>query len=417
MRKLILAIALIIPATLFGADSAVVVSSGTGTNIDAFTIGSDYRQAVVIGDSAIAGGVAPVDSVGGLRVNLGTSTAVIGVVQSTVTVTRISEALPTGDNNVGNVDIVTMPAVTASNLDIRDLAFASDRADVTGSTVTLSNPTVAVTQSGTWTVQPGNTANTTAWKVDGSAVTQPVSGTVTANAGTGLFNTTGSTVTISNSISVSVTGSTITVSSIKDPLPTGTNSIGQVTANAGTNLNTSSLALEATQADNRTALQIIDDWDESDRAKVNPIAGQAGVAANIGASSALTQRMVLANDQPSFGTHASTSIVNTAGGFVVYTSTFANVAQSQTAQGLVGAVASTRIRVVSAVAITGGTATNVTFNSASTAISPLFATGANTGFMLPFNPAGWFETLAGETLTVTTGAGSTVGILINYLKI
>jgi hypothetical protein len=36
-------------------------------------------------------------------------------------------------------------------------------------------PTHAVTQSGTWTVQPGNTANTTAWKVDGSAVTQPVS--------------------------------------------------------------------------------------------------------------------------------------------------------------------------------------------------------------------------------------------------
>lgn len=33
----------------------------------------------------------------------------------------------------------------------------------------------AVTQAGTWTVQPGNTANTTAWKVDGSAVTQPVS--------------------------------------------------------------------------------------------------------------------------------------------------------------------------------------------------------------------------------------------------
>jgi len=66
--------------------------------------------------------------------------------------------------------------------------------------------TVAATQSGTWTVQPGNTANTTPWlttisqggnaatvsasnalKVDGSAVTQPVSGTVTANAGTGNF--------------------------------------------------------------------------------------------------------------------------------------------------------------------------------------------------------------------------------------
>ena len=66
--------------------------------------------------------------------------------------------------------------------------------------------TVGATQSGTWTVQPGNTANTTPWlstinqggnsatvsvagalKVDGSAVTQPVNGTVTANAGTGNF--------------------------------------------------------------------------------------------------------------------------------------------------------------------------------------------------------------------------------------
>lgn len=42
-------------------------------------------------------------------------------------------------------------------------------------------------QSGTWTVQPGNTQNTTPWKVDGSGVTQPVNGTVTANAGSGTF--------------------------------------------------------------------------------------------------------------------------------------------------------------------------------------------------------------------------------------
>jgi hypothetical protein len=41
--------------------------------------------------------------------------------------------------------------------------------------VIVDSGTLAATQSGTWTVQPGNTANTTAWKVDGSAVTQPVS--------------------------------------------------------------------------------------------------------------------------------------------------------------------------------------------------------------------------------------------------
>jgi hypothetical protein len=83
---------------------------------------------------------------------------------------------------------VTVQQATAANLN----------ATVTG--------TVAATQSGTWTVQPGNTPNTTPWlatinqggnsatvtagnalKVDGSAVTQPVSGTVTANAGTGSF--------------------------------------------------------------------------------------------------------------------------------------------------------------------------------------------------------------------------------------
>lgn len=45
--------------------------------------------------------------------------------------------------------------------------------------------TVSAAQSGTWTVQPGNTANTVAWKVDGSAVTQPVSGTVTATISAG----------------------------------------------------------------------------------------------------------------------------------------------------------------------------------------------------------------------------------------
>jgi hypothetical protein len=34
---------------------------------------------------------------------------------------------------------------------------------------------IGVSQSGTWTVQPGNTANTTAWKVDNSAVVQGTS--------------------------------------------------------------------------------------------------------------------------------------------------------------------------------------------------------------------------------------------------
>jgi len=62
---------------------------------------------------------------------------------------------------------VTVPGVNA---------FITNTPAVTLASTTITG-TVAATESGTWTVQPGNTANTTAWKVDGSAVTQPVSGT------------------------------------------------------------------------------------------------------------------------------------------------------------------------------------------------------------------------------------------------
>lgn len=75
---------------------------------------------------------------------------------------------------------------------------------------------------------------------NGSGVTQPVSGTVTANAGSGTF----------------------------------------------------AVADAAAEA----SLSILDDWDESDRAKVNPIAGQVGVQGGTGASTALTQRVNLATD-------------------------------------------------------------------------------------------------------------------------
>lgn len=39
------------------------------------------------------------------------------------------------------------------------------------------------------------------------------------------------------------------------------------------------------------SLAILDDWDESDRCKVNPIAGQAGIAGGIGAAGATTTRV------------------------------------------------------------------------------------------------------------------------------
>src|SRR6266702_2479313 len=110
--------------------------------------------------------------------------------------------------------------------------------------------TIAVTQSGTWTVQPGNTANTTAWKVDGSAVTQPVSGTfwqatqpvsgtVTANAGTNL-NT--SALALDTSVNGVIVAQGSTTSGEKGPMVQGA-----VTTNAPsyTTAQTSPLSLDA----------------------------------------------------------------------------------------------------------------------------------------------------------------------------
>lgn len=47
-----------------------------------------------------------------------------------------------------------------------------------------------------------------------------------------------------------------------------------------------------------TSLSVLDDWDESDRAKVNIIAGQVGVTAGAGAVSTNTPRVTLASDDP-----------------------------------------------------------------------------------------------------------------------
>ena len=60
----------------------------------------------------------------------------------------------------------------------------------------------------------------------------------------------------------------------------------------------SGAATESTLGDIKTAVQIMDDWDSNDRAKVSPIPAVNGVAAGIGASDGSTQRVVSASDSP-----------------------------------------------------------------------------------------------------------------------
>jgi hypothetical protein len=99
---------------------------------------------------------------------------------------------------------------------------------------------------------------------------------------------------------------------------------------------------------------------------------------------------------------------------------FVNVAAAQTDSVVVAAVPTKILKVMAVVAVAGGTATDLTFNSkgsgAGTAISPKFANGANGGEVLNVNPFAWFQTNVGEGLTVTTGAGSATGVLVLYIE-
>lgn len=61
------------------------------------------------------------------------------------------------------------------------------------------------------------------------------------------------------------------------------------------------------------SLNVMDDWDETDRCKVNLIAGQVGVDGNSGLKSAATVRVVMATDQPTLTNPQPANISQVAG--------------------------------------------------------------------------------------------------------
>jgi len=79
------------------------------------------------------------------------------------------------------------------------------------------------------------------------------------------------------------------------------------------------------------SLSALDDWDESDRAKVNIIVGQAGIAAGAGAVGATVPRVTLASDDPGV---AKLGTIDTSAASVAKAvkGEYETVAASQTAQ-------------------------------------------------------------------------------------
>ena len=141
---------------------------------------------------------------GTITANIGTTGGI--ALDATLAKLTIAQSTALGSNTlalIGGSVTTAAPSYTTGNINPLSLTTTGSlRVDGSGVTQPVSG-TIAATQSGTWTVQPGNTANTTPWlatisqggnsanvtasnalKVDGSAVTQPVSGTITANIGT-----------------------------------------------------------------------------------------------------------------------------------------------------------------------------------------------------------------------------------------
>ena len=138
-------------------------------------------QRVVINDPTTPANMAGVDGSGNLKAsvsgtvtaNAGSGTLAVRPSDGTNPITKTFD-LDSGAGTEYNLGVGLRKSASGGSV---EFGTSSDpiRTDPTGTTAQPVSGTVTANQGGTWTVQPGNTANTTAWKVDGSAVTQPVS--------------------------------------------------------------------------------------------------------------------------------------------------------------------------------------------------------------------------------------------------
>jgi hypothetical protein len=170
--------------------SGSAIGGSDGTNLQGIRVydtdsgaGSQYTLGVNLRLSSSGGSVEFGTSSNPIRVDTtGSTTQPVSDAGGSLTIDNSTLSVTGGGTESGSLR-VTLANDSTGVLSVDD----------NGGSLTVDG-TVAATQSGTWTVQPGNTANTTPWlitinqggnsatvtasnalKVDGSAVTQPVS--------------------------------------------------------------------------------------------------------------------------------------------------------------------------------------------------------------------------------------------------
>lgn len=162
-------------------DNAV---SGAGFNITQFAgaavpIGGGVEAtAVRVTIASNSTGVLSVDDNGGSLTVDGTvaisGTVTVGSHAVTNAGTFAVQAAQSGTWNVGTVTTVTTVSTVTNLSQLGGVAIAMNtgtRSSGTQRVTIATDDIVPASQSGTWTVQPGNTANTTAWLVNDNPVT------------------------------------------------------------------------------------------------------------------------------------------------------------------------------------------------------------------------------------------------------
>lgn len=86
---------------------------------------------------------------------------------------------------------------------------------------------------------------------------------------------------------------------------------------------------------------------------------------------------------------------------------------------LVAAVAGKKIRVLQCFLIMTGTAVTIRFESAAggTALTGQMQPTQGGGFVLPFSPVGWFETLEGQLLNLELSGAQSVDGVLKYVLV
>jgi hypothetical protein len=308
----------------------------------------------------------------------------------------VSSALPTGAATEATLSALNTKVATAKTSDY-DTGAGTDTVEMVGLALPGAGGAVA---GGTSTnpVRVDPTGSTTQ-PVSAASLPLPTGAATAANQATG--NTSLAT------LAGAVAGTEVQVDVLTSALPTG--------ASTSAKQDTAQTALDAI----KTAIEILDNIVSGAEAQVDIVGALPAGTNNIGDVD-VASLPALAAGTNLIGRVAASPETNTVyDGTTALTPKFAAIdAASSGDNTLVAAVNPKKIRVLAAFLVSAGTV-NVRFESGAggSALTGQMNLIANTGFVLPFNPAGWFETASNTLLNLELSAGVSVDGALTYVEV